>query len=479
MKIDNKLILENSQNLNILYVEDEELLRESTLELLSSFFNSVDTAVDGLDGLEKYKAYYKKEKLPYDIVISDINMPNMNGLEMAEAIKDIDTEQMIIFITAFNEINYLHKAINMGAGGFLMKPIDLEELKKLLYTSTQIVSDRKLLTQHYDKIEDLNILGMDMKDSSSFHSAKDILEDLVHNKEKISYIWMEKKVVKERLELHSIDVEFFRSHYAIKVIEYFLNVIRGEAEMGNCPVIFIMLDFFKTKNLPLEDIFMICVLFKNSMSSYIFTKYSFNQELFDDISLILDKNFEGVIINYLKLKNTPNNILETKEESKLEKTHEQEEYMNYVDYVLESDIYELQDLEEDIDTLSISVIESSSSTLDDCKRLGEYINRYGNILGNYPLFSELGKYIIKLGVNLIDNSELLFNDKEKMLNINALIEGFVNDLIVWRKEIFENNINNPHFLDNSFFSNVDTIIMFIEYDESNTTEEVFDDDMFF
>jgi len=480
MKIDNKLILENSKDLNILYVEDEESIRESTLELLGNYFNSIETAVDGVDGLKKYKAYCKKEKTPFDMVITDIHMPNMNGLEMGEAIKELHSEQMIVFVTAFNEVDYLYKAVNMGAGGFLTKPVELEELKKLLYITTQMVSDRKLLIQYYNKIENLNILGMDMKDSSNFSSAKDILEDLVSNKEKISHIWVDKKVVVERLEAHAIDVEFFRSRYAIKVIEYFLNVIRGEAEMGNCPVIFIMLDFFKNKNLPLEDIFMICVLFKNSMSSYVFTKYSFNQELFDDISLILDKNFEGVIINYLKLKDeTETHSSKQIKKAPAKEEQEQDEHVNYVEYVLESDIYELQDLEEDIDSLSISVIESSSSTVEDCQLLGDNINRYGNILSNYPLFSELGKYITKLGVNFTKNSEILFNDKERMLNISALIEGFVNDLIVWRKEIFENNIVNAHFLDNSFFSNVDTIIMFIEYDESASEEENFDDDMFF
>ena len=66
-----------------------------------------------------------------------------------------------------------------------------------------------------------------------------------------------------------------------------------------------------------------------------------------------------------------------------------------------------------------------------------------------------------------------------MSNITALIEGFVNDLIVWRKEIFDNNIKDHTFLNQSFFSNVDTIIMFINYDESADSQESFDDDMFF
>lgn len=490
MKIDNKLILENSKNLNILYVEDDDELRRTSAKLFSNFFKSVELAVDGRDGYEKYNAYLDKSSRPYDIVISDINMPNMNGIEMSQKIKEIHFEQAIIFVTAFNEIEYLHKAIDIGVNAFVTKPIEMEQLKKVLYTTSQVVSDRKVVESYYEQIENANILTCNLQDASDFSSAKDILEDLENNKEKISHLWADKKVVYERLSNHTIDVEYFRKHYGIKVIEYFLNVIRGEAEVGNCPVIFKMLEFFENRNLPLEDIFMICVLFKNSVSAYIFNKYSFNNKLFEDISLILDRNFEGVIINYLKLKNCDGKeIIKSavkqaeakiiKEETKEAKEEAKIEDINYAEYVLENDVYELQDLEDDIDNLAIAVTMNSNALVEEYLNLGEKIKRYGTILSNYPLFSELGKYIAKLGINFIDNAQLLLDDRQRMSNITALVEGFVNDLIVWRKEIFENNIENPHFLDSSFFSNVDTIIMFIEYDESAEADESFDDDMFF
>jgi len=477
MKINNKLILENSKNLNVLYVEDDEILRKITQELFESFFLHVDIAIDGNDGYKKYQDYYNDTNSYYDIVISDINMPNMNGIDMAKKIKKINNEQAIIFITAFDEVKYLHSAVNIGVSGFLSKPIETQQLNEVLYTISKNITDKKLVSKHYKQIEEHNMLALNLRDARDFSSAKDIVLDIEENKEKISNLWTEKKVVHERLERHTIDVDYFTKHYAMKVLEYFIDVINGDAELGNCPVIFVMLDFFKHKNLPLEDIFMICVLFKNTITAYIFDRYSFNHVLFDDISLILDKNFEGVVINYLSMKKCDKQILVEEIPAEVA-LHVEAEEVNYAEYVLENDVYELQDLEEDIDNLAISVTGVQSS-VEACMELGNKIQRYGNILSNYPLFSELGKYINKLGINFVDNSQLLSNDRERMANISALIEGFVNDLIVWRKEIFENNIENPHFLDNSFFSNVDTIIMFIEYDESAASEEAFDDDMFF
>ena len=478
MKIDNKLILENSKKFNILYVEDDSQIQESTKKLFLNYFANVDLAKDGVEALEKYHEYYKENSTYYDLIISDISMPNMDGLELAKNIRVTCFEQAFILITAHDEVNFLHSAIDIGVNGFLKKPIDLDELKSVLYKTTQKISDTRIVHKHYEQIEESNILTSNLTDASELNTPIDIIDKLIQNKEKISLMWMDNEIIHEKLETHTIDVEYFRSHYGIKVVEYFLKVIQAEAKVGNCPVIIEMLDFFKHKDLPLEDIFMICVLFKNTVTAYIFEQYSFNKRLFKEMSLILDKNFEGVIVNYLKLKN--NKKLHPKVSKKIEAPKEEiEEEINYTEYVLENDVYELQDLEDDIDSLAVSVTVSSTSNIDNIINLGERIQRYGTILSNYPIFSQLGSSISKLGNELVINSELLSNDSTRMSNITALIEGFVNDLIVWRKEIFDNNIKDHTFLNSSFFSNVDTIIMFINYDESLESDENFDDDMFF
>lgn len=477
MKIDNKLILESSKGLNILYVEDDELLRESTSQLFVNFFNKVDVAIDGEDGLKKYKDFIDTNGSAYDIVISDINMPNMDGLEMCKKIKDENYDQVIIFITAFNESNYLHSAISLGVHGFLTKPIEMDQLKNVLYRTSQVVTDRRLVQKHYEQLEEQNIENLKEYDNGKFSSSKDILKDLEKDKNEILNTWGNNLAVQEKLSSHNIDISFFKTHYGAKVIEYFLGVIKGEEEIGNCPVVMIMLDFFKNKNLPLEDVFIVCVNFKNTVTSYVFDKYSFNQKLFDEISLILDRNFEGVIINYQKQKKntSPVNpkvnsqVIKQVKEVKEEKPEE----LIYSEYVLETDVYELQDLEEEIDSLAVLVTMNNNATIEDNELLGSQIKRYGVILTNYPLFSKLGDCIMRLGINFKENAQLLFDDRQRMESITALIEGFVNDLIIWRKEIFDNNIEDPHFLDDSFFSNVDTIIMFIQYNES---EDVGGDD---
>ena len=152
------LLLENSKQLTILYVEDDRELAATTQELFQLFFLQVDLAYDGIEGLALYRDFYEDRGYYYDIVITDITMPDMDGLEMSKRILKTNAEQSIIIITAYNEMKYLNQAINLGIDGFITKPIENEKLYKVLNKTAQIITDRKFVLSHVDIIEDLNIL---------------------------------------------------------------------------------------------------------------------------------------------------------------------------------------------------------------------------------------------------------------------------------------------------------------------------------
>ena len=102
----------------ILYVEDDIDTQELIESILQAYFKEVFVASDGEEGLSIYK-----KKNP-DIVLSDISMPKMDGLEMSEAIQKIDPQQLIALFTAFNELKYLDKAAELGIDTYIMKPLD-------------------------------------------------------------------------------------------------------------------------------------------------------------------------------------------------------------------------------------------------------------------------------------------------------------------------------------------------------------------
>jgi len=192
-------MIEYTKNLNILYVEDDEKLMQTTQELFKNYFKSVDVALNGEEGLEKYINFHNKHDSFYDLIITDINMPKLNGLEMGEKILSQNPLQNIIITTAHNESRYLLKAIELGIDGFISKPIDHQQLIKVLYKTSQAISDHKFVESHVELIENLNI---QLEEQNSELLAKNAeleksfrMLDTVLYKEKLSHKQEDEKVL--------------------------------------------------------------------------------------------------------------------------------------------------------------------------------------------------------------------------------------------------------------------------------------------
>jgi len=137
-------IYKYSKDLNVLYVEDDIAMLNSSKDIFESYFVRVDTEMDGLAGLEKYTAYKKETSQFYDLVITDIHMPNMNGLEMIQHIKRVNRGQNIIVISAHDDSTELIALIREGVSNFITKPINNTQLLKTLYKSSYEIYNEKM-----------------------------------------------------------------------------------------------------------------------------------------------------------------------------------------------------------------------------------------------------------------------------------------------------------------------------------------------
>ncbi len=151
----NKILkLKSELKIKVLYVEDNDTVRKDTAELLKEFFHQVETASNGEEGLEKFK------KGKFDLIITDINMPKMNGIEMIKEIKKIDKRIPVIVITAFSDFKYLVECIKLGVYGYILKPIDINQLLEVLNTVLEKIKLRRerdkalQLLEQYKKIID-------------------------------------------------------------------------------------------------------------------------------------------------------------------------------------------------------------------------------------------------------------------------------------------------------------------------------------
>jgi DNA-binding response OmpR family regulator len=115
-------LMQVAKGKNILIVEDSENISESLAFLMRKFFDNVEIAENGREGLEKF------EEGKFDIIITDLRMPYLNGIEMIKEIKKIDENQSIIITTAFEDEEGAEALESFKDIALFVKPINMEAL---------------------------------------------------------------------------------------------------------------------------------------------------------------------------------------------------------------------------------------------------------------------------------------------------------------------------------------------------------------
>ena len=110
----------------ILIVDDEKIVIRSCLRILGGGDYHVEAAYDGREALRKI------EQNPYDVIILDVMMPNMDGLEVLRQVKETDPDVDVIMITGLSQVETVVQARKLGASDFISKPFEPDELKQVV-----------------------------------------------------------------------------------------------------------------------------------------------------------------------------------------------------------------------------------------------------------------------------------------------------------------------------------------------------------
>ena len=145
MRKDIKEIINFSKTLKVLMVEDNEEARMQTLKMLKNFFTHIDVGVDGVDGLEKFKNHHDNTGSFYDLIISDINMPNMDGITMGKHIIAQNPQQEIIVLSAFNDKQNQEASLTVGIKQYIHKPIELHALISVIESTVKTLQESRLI----------------------------------------------------------------------------------------------------------------------------------------------------------------------------------------------------------------------------------------------------------------------------------------------------------------------------------------------
>lgn len=188
--MDFKNLNQYTKNLTILYIEDEEAIRTQMEIMLQQLFFETHSADNGKLAFEMYNNYYEKNNKYYDLILSDIAMPQMNGIELSRNILKINPNQHIVIISAYSEKEKLQDLISLGINSYITKPINVYEFLEVLFEESRQVENHeknnnknsekfKCLEQDYKKLEkEFDIY----KENSNKHI------DLLTQKNKIIYL---------------------------------------------------------------------------------------------------------------------------------------------------------------------------------------------------------------------------------------------------------------------------------------------------
>ena len=207
--------------MKILLVEDDTFIGESIKDYFEMQGNRVDYYSSPKKALEEI---YPNN---YDIFLIDINMPEMNGYDFYNELKNYASDVPVIFITAYSDIEHIEKAFELGAADYIKKPFDLKELelrvKRLVFKKTNDVK----ITENYRF--DLNKLKLFYKDEEVelTQNEKYFLEILVKNIGQVvdsetlkDYVWDGKDICSNTIRTH---VKKLRN----KLKENFIKNVRG------------------------------------------------------------------------------------------------------------------------------------------------------------------------------------------------------------------------------------------------------------
>lgn len=127
-----------AKKISLLYVEDEKDTREQYEHIFELLFKEVKSVENGVEALEEYN------RKKYNLVITDLTMPKMNGVDMIGEILKIDPDQHVVIMTAHNTSENLRNSIEFQVDGILLKPVAMDKLFQLLYKVCHLIDvDKK------------------------------------------------------------------------------------------------------------------------------------------------------------------------------------------------------------------------------------------------------------------------------------------------------------------------------------------------
>ena len=461
--------------LSVLCVEDEPQALETVKRILQRLFERVETAGDGEAGLARFL-----EARP-DIVITDIRMPRMDGLEMLEAIKQEVPDQQCIILSAHNDTQYFTRAIELGVDAYILKPLQSVQMNRAITKVAQKIRDARELEGYRTRLESRvkeEVAKNIRKDEEAASMLKSLVEGypnpvILYAKNRVAYtngvfLEMTSPAMMKRLETGAgIDALFVgRDGYMASCAEYREggeNKVLVDTPSGRRIFLLIRREV-DLKEGGTGDLYVF-----NDITSLEYRKLKiehYSERLQD---LIIFK-YKRHIAHGEQPKSTPAVQEEMSGEPGVHKLAASDYVVEMNDYIMEQ-VMELQELQSDFEELLFHM--EDHFDLKNLAGVSKILFRYASTISLLMEFSDLA-FSLKSLSDLLQRvtTEQLEGGKEQRLVL--ILEGLQKDLTTWRETIFITRATGDiHYLDSSLFSSalqIEALLFETNADEENELE---------
>jgi CheY-like chemotaxis protein len=456
-------IREMTKELVVLYVEDEKDIRFHMLSLLRILFKEVYVACDGLDGLELF------HKRPYDLVITDIQMPNMNGLDMVESIRTTHPNIPIIITTAFSDQEYFIRSIDLKIDKYLLKPIEEDRAKQVFSDIAWMIEDRRKakeyeIQQLQDKINRLSERIIAQITESYFSPCIIYTDDTVRYFNDPFCTIFDPKELQRFLKNEEVKLPFDSIAGFLNSLEEYdpsdlsKNRISVSKRHGRKIYRIIRRDIHIDNE---EEQSRIYFFIDITLEEYQKIKIKSYTEILEE--LVIRSRYCGKM-NHAKSSGESDNTIEKNsvdmlhinadENRLLRRSHVHKttakEYVIELDYEILQELQELDELDKEFkESIYLLNEEGDSSALG---QMAIQLETYAHEISMLFEFEDLA-YAIRSLAKLFANVETSIIDTKKIKKIVLLLEGIQSDLADWRRLLFvTQEALDIHYLDSSLFS---------------------------
>ncbi len=474
-------ILFVTKKLTILIAEDDKETAELYRKTFKPFFKDVKVANDGM---EAYDIFCKS---PIDILVTDIVMPKVNGIELISKIKLTRPSMPIIVVSAFTEQKNFIEFIKAGVEAFLPKPLSVETLFHCAYSVAVKVDEQRLVEEYIGKLEDQALRYMGLIDTlraqikqmqteppkvnTKFHrTAKQISSE--HKAAENDYF---KKIDENDKHLLGESIKNLINHLALVSKQ---NATSDKARLSysvdELKIIKTILQKYSEFASIGKELDTVCMLY---VADY--DRISTKQHILEELGVKLHKLYEDAIQTKAKEPNMYDkaihdciskitNTSESKNISTPNKnTTSAKEYLSDVGL----DINSLDEMKEsEADAMYVMLNHNGILTESDKSKLVKAINKYSSVLLNLIEFEKIGYSFKRLG-NIIQITNLDALTESNRRKLPAFCKSTIEDLQAWRIAVFEDaSATDIHWLDDSFKANIAQLEMLLCKELNDTSD---------